>query len=107
MQVWKGVIQVYTFVKSTQYDFILNLSDVTKPWNYEQELQKNPDLEMKSLRGKHRMFKSERNWTHKDRKERRSETADGKRQDEEGGEMGFWVVLSGGQGDGGGRICLC
>ena len=23
------------------------------------------------------------------------------------GEMGDWVVLSGGQGDGGGRICLC
>lgn len=31
----------------------------------------------------------------------------GKGKDEEGGEMGVWVVSSGGQGDGGGRICLC
>lgn len=37
----------------------------------------------------------------------KEQTADGKRQDEEGGEMGVWVVLSGGQGEGGGRISLC
>lgn len=37
----------------------------------------------------------------------RSETADGKRQDEEDVEMGVWVVLSSGQADGGSRICLC
>lgn len=30
-----------------------------------------------------------------------------KANDEEGVEEGVWVVLSGGQGDGGGRICLC
>lgn len=39
------------------------------------------------------------------------ETADGKRRDEEGCEMGVWVVLSGGRGGwgwgSGGRICLC
>ncbi len=62
---------------------------------------------MKSFRAKEQFF-----WKRVKKKTQRQEiekdqTADGKRQDEEGGEMGVWVVLSGGQGEGGGRICLC
>lgn len=60
---------------------------------------------MKFLTAKPFFFKCECRIRYKDRKW--SETADGKRQDEEDCEMGVWVVLSGGQGNSGGRICLC
>lgn len=95
---------VYTWIKSKPV--WCDRFDVTKPWNYKQEEEKNRKKD-EIFERKAKFLKSEWKRKHKDRKQRRSKTADGKRQDEEGGEMGVWVVLSGGQGDGGGRICLC
>lgn len=82
----------------------------SKLWEKKQNKTNNQTQKMKFLTAKPNIlffFYSEWRENYKDGKWKRSETADGKRQDEEDCEMGVWVVLSGGQGNSGGRICLC